>query len=225
MTNASILEHSPTAKNGKPHQGPIFPYRFSFEPYYLQREAPAGIQWGETFCRWSVAKQERPKALEWSHYGKGKGVTALPSDEPTRCCSESTPILFLTKRVDDMTGVIASGSVYIGTIAGHGWYSAPPGSEFLIRLVTDPDDVIQLRNEAAIYEEYESLWSNESFRENIKVPPLEFHGFFQSDTGNTGVIILKARQNAACNKRDVARLRKKTTKNTIRHLKMLTAGH
>lgn len=176
----------------KGHQGPIFPYRFSFETSLIRRHA-SQIEGWDVFCRWSIGGYNRPRALEWCDHGKGKGVTALPSDEPLRCCSDCTPLVVLRKKVDELTRVLAPGTVYTGTIAGHGWYSSPPGTEFLIRMVTNPDDVELLRAEAAVYELYETTWAkSEMFKLKNMIPPLEFHGFFQSGSGNAAAIVLRA---------------------------------
>ncbi|GJJ06191.1 hypothetical protein Clacol_000380 [Clathrus columnatus] len=187
--------HTTTPESNKGHQGPDFPYRFSFETSYLRRHAPQMGRW-EVFCRWSTGHCTRPKALEWCDHGKGKGVTALSSDEPMRCCSDCTPFMVLTRRIDEVTRMLAPGAVYIGTITGHGWYSAPPGTEFLIRLVTNPEDVDLLRAEASIYELYEASWANSSesgaSKSKTFIPPLEFHGFFQNGTGTAAAIVLKA---------------------------------
>lgn len=178
----------------KPHQGPIFPYRFSFEQSKLDVDhRPTELHSSETFCRWTTGADGRSRALEWSEKGKGKGPTALSTDEPPRCCSECTPLFFLTDRARDNSEIPTLGGVYIGFIAGHGWYSSPIGTEFLVRLVTDPDEVTQLRSEARFYEEYELNHSGETSRTKEVVSPLEFHGFFQSDTSNSAAIVLRSR--------------------------------
>jgi hypothetical protein len=87
----------------------------------------------------------------------------------------------------------------MGFIAGHGWYSSPIGTEFLIRLVTDPDEVAQLRSEARFYEEYELSRAGEASRTKEVVSPLEFHGFFQSDTSNSAAIVLRSRWDKSVN--------------------------
>lgn len=179
----------------KEHQGPVFPYRFSFDTSQLRRHTSHINRW-EIFCRWSVGSR-RPRALEWCDHGKGKGVTALSTDQPARCCGDHTPFMVLTRRVDELTRVLAPGMVYTGTIAGRGWYSAPPGTEFLIRVVTNPEDVELLRAEAAVYELYEATWTSSANSEAFKslknlAPPLQFHGFFQNGSGSAAVIVLKA---------------------------------
>lgn len=182
------------ASTRKPHQGPTFPYRFSFEQSKLRAgDRPVDLHYSETFCRWTTGTDGRPRALEWSEQGKGKGPTALSTDEPPRCCSECTPLFFLTDRADDSNGTPAPGGVYIGFIAGHGWYSSPAGTEFLIRLVTVPDEVAQLCEEARFYEEYDSKCAVEPLPTKDAVSPLEFHGFFKSDISNSAAIVLRSR--------------------------------
>lgn len=181
------------ASSKKPHQGPIFPYRFSFEHSKLDVQyRPEGLHYSETFCRWTTGGDGRPRALEWSEQGKGKGPTALSTDEPPRCCSDCTPLFYLTNRAHD-GGTHALGGLFMGFIAGHGWYSSPVGTEFLIRLVTGQEDIAQLRNEARFYEEYESKRVEDPQCTKEAVSPLEFHGFFQSDVSHSAAIVLRSR--------------------------------
>ena len=199
---AKCEKHSrATASTRRPHQGPIFPYRFSFEQSKLNAtDRPMDLHYSETFCRWTTGTDGRPRALEWSEQGKGKGPTALSTDEPPRCCSECTPLFFLTDRADDSSGTPAPGGVYIGFVAGHGWYSSPVGTEFLIRLVTVPNEVTQLCEEARFYEEYESKCAGEALPAQDAVSPLEFHGFFKSDVSNSAAIVLRSRWRKSTNK-------------------------
>ncbi|KAF8504107.1 hypothetical protein JB92DRAFT_2968861 [Gautieria morchelliformis] len=199
------------APRRKPHQGPIFPYRFSFDQSKLRVcDRPGDLHYSETFCRWTTGTEGPPRALEWSEQGKGKGPTALSTDEPPRCCSECTPLFFLTDRADDSSGTPAPGGVFVGFIAGHGWYSSPVGTEFLIRLVTVPDEVAQLRDEARFYEDYETKCSGHPVPTKEAVSPLEFHGFFKSDVSSSAAIVLRSRWGKSANQTTVGKGKKKT---------------
>ncbi|KIJ39423.1 hypothetical protein M422DRAFT_68769 [Sphaerobolus stellatus SS14] len=178
-------------EDGKQDHGPIFPFRFACEPSYLENPTRPRLQHHEPFSRWSIEKSRPPRALEWSDSGKGKSPTALADDEPDRCCKICTPSLVLLERIDSITGIQTPGGVYVGLLAGGGWYSSPQGTEFLVRLVTSSDEIVELRKEAVVYETYEALYSSRKADHGGKIPPLEFHGFFQSDSGNSAAIILR----------------------------------
>jgi len=154
-----------------------------------QGRKPSEFPYGDCFCRWTIGG--RPKALEWNHQGKGKGPTTLSTDAPPRCCSECTPQLYLTSRADDIAGNPKPGVVYSGHVAGHGWYSADPGRDFLIRLVTSEYEVPLLREQALLYGG--DAPSREPLREKKAERNSKFYGFFQTDACDAAAIVLEYR--------------------------------
>lgn len=174
--------------------GPTFPLRFCFEISYLDPKERPSIHRDETFCRWTNERNKPPRALEWSVSGKGKSPTALTNEEPERCCADCTPTFLFVERIDDIADIQAPGGVYEGFIVGHGWFSCPQGAKFLIRLVTNASEIGQLQDEALIYEEYEALWTKGLIKQKGSVAPLEFHGFYRSETGSAAAIVLRERE-------------------------------